>query len=233
MSAFRLLKWDDDDVTPMRSFLQKMMGDEKEKIITLSYLSFSGEYTIIKTNQGGNHDAFIQMNWPNQQWSDITLHVGNEILSKCSNLSQYLVVQNLNNVVDLNLYYVPMKIVDGDNTKFFYVSVVNQDLVNLLNLKYNRKNASQTVKKLNVVLPPKKKEAVELANMLHDKFIETLTSCDSQTQASKPGGKKEPQYTRTNDPKVKTPKGMRCVYIGSRGAKYVKLGGVFVNIKKL
>ena len=47
------------------------------------------------------------------------------------------------------------------------------------------------------------------------------------------GGAKKSKYTRTKDPKVKTPKGMRCVYVGRGGAKYVKLGGVFVNIKKL
>lgn len=46
-------------------------------------------------------------------------------------------------------------------------------------------------------------------------------------------GYSKSQYIKINEPKVKTSMGMRCVYQGKRGGKYVKMHGVFVSLRSL
>lgn len=166
------------------------------------------------------------------------LELSRTLINNCSRFDKYVVVLNARDVNPFSVYFTAIKI--GNKTGYIHLltnSIANQ-------LYYYRTYNSNTDKK-STINRFKQKSVARTSNLFtdmknadlialnaeYDALVNTLSSCVS-TQLKSAGGKNG-KYTRTKDPKVKTPKGMRCVYVGRGGAKYVKLGGVFVNIKKL
>ena len=195
------------------SYLQKL----GEGNITITPFLVPDPSSIKEIESGKNIE--INTLW-SKQGESIT--IDHATIKKCENQLQfYNIVEN--DLKGMNIYYMPLEIANDQQKSIVYVYMIT----NMMNELINRKDKRLLLYNNNVT----NQNAFDLANKRYKILFQMLKSCQSQPNQS--AGSKKPIYTRTNDPKVKTAKGMRCVYIGSRGAKYVKLGGVFVNIKKL